>query len=82
MPPWQTQAGTTIFAPFPKDTDYFGDPAKMWMINFRVRDLDKMVAQRRSHGVEVKVYPRDSIDQFAHLKDAEGNPIELWQPAS
>jgi glyoxylase I family protein len=34
----------TVFAPFRKDTAYFGDPAQQWMSNFRVRDLDKMTA--------------------------------------
>ncbi len=23
-PPWQQEAGPTVFAPFPADTDYFG----------------------------------------------------------
>lgn len=25
--PWQQQGGSTAFAPFAQDTDYFGDPA-------------------------------------------------------
>ena len=40
MPSWRTEAGTTVFAPFPKDTSYFGDPNQQWMLNFRVHDLD------------------------------------------
>jgi len=28
---------------------YFGDPNKVWMVNFRVRDLDKMPANRPRH---------------------------------
>jgi len=78
---WTQEAGATAFSPFPDSTDYFGDPHKVWMINFRVRDLDKMVDQLRAAGVEVKVaaesYPNG---RFAHLHDPEGNPIELWQP--
>jgi hypothetical protein len=46
-PPWQQQAGPTDYAPFPEDTKYFGDPAKQWMVNFRVANLDAMVAQLR-----------------------------------
>ncbi len=34
--PWNTQAGMTVIAPFPADTDYFGRPEQQWMINFRV----------------------------------------------
>src|SRR5262249_17262654 len=79
--PWRTSAGTTIFAPFKEDTSYFGDQRLQWMINFRVRDLEKMVAQLRDRGITVDVdsdtYPNG---RFARLSDPEGNPIQLWQP--
>ena len=79
---WEQEAGPTVFSPFPETTKYFGDPSKTWMLNFRVRDLDKMAAQLRTAGIDVKVdaqsYP--GIGRFAHLHDPEGNPIELWQP--
>lgn len=79
---WQQEAGATAFTPFPETTKYFGDPQKAWMVNFRVHDLDKMVAQLRGAGIEVKDpenYP--NIGRFTRLHDPEGNPIELWQPA-
>jgi predicted enzyme related to lactoylglutathione lyase len=51
------------------------------MINFRVRDLDAMVAQLRRAGVEVEVDPQAYPNgRFARLKDPEGNPIQLWEP--
>ena len=79
---WQQEAGPTVFTPFPEKTGYFGDPAKMWMVNFRVHHLDRMVAQLRAAGIEVKVDPQAYPNgRFAHLRDPEGNPIELWQPA-
>ena len=78
---WQQEAGPTVFTPFPETTKYFGDPNKMWMVNFRVHDLEKMAAQLRAAGIEVKMYPADATGRFAHLHDPEGNPIELWQPA-
>ena len=81
-PPWRTSAGTTAFAPFKEDTSYFGDRRFQWMINFRVRELEKMVAQLRERGIAVEldtqVYPNG---RFARLSDPEGNPIQLWQPA-
>ena len=80
--PWQQQAGPTVFAAFPADTDYFGDQRVGWMINFRVDDLDAMTQQLRDKGIAVDVdseeYPNG---RFARLHDPEGNPIELWQPA-
>ncbi|HUO36127.1 MAG TPA: VOC family protein [Candidatus Acidoferrum sp.] len=79
-PVWEQEAGPTVFSPFPETTKYFGDPQKVWMVNFRVRDLDKMVAQLRTAGVEVKVDPESYPNgRFARLHDPEGNPIELWQ---
>ena len=80
-PCWSQDAGPTVFAPFPKGTEYFGRTEQQWMINFRVRDLAKMVAQLRDAGVEVEVdeevYPNGV---FARLADPEGNPIQLWEP--
>lgn len=80
-PPWKQEAGPTVFAPFPANSDYFGDPKKVWMVNFRVRDLDRMAAQLRAAGIAVKMDPeRYPNGRFARLQDPEGNPIELWEP--
>jgi glyoxylase I family protein len=80
-PSWETEAGTTVFAPFPEDTSYFGDPAQQWMLNFRVHDLDKMAAQLRGNGVAVEIDPEHYPNgRFAKVLDPEGNPIQLWQP--
>jgi glyoxylase I family protein len=79
--PWRQEAGTTAFAPFKHDTTYFGDMRLQWMINFRVRDLDKMAAQLRASGASVEVDPETyPMGRFAKTADPEGNPIQLWQP--
>ena len=79
---WRQEAGSTAFAPFPRDSKYFGNADKDWMVNFRVRDLDAMVNQLRQAGIAVDVVPEAYPNgRFAHLADPEGNPIELWQPA-
>jgi predicted enzyme related to lactoylglutathione lyase len=78
---WQQEAGSTAFTPFPEASKYFGDASKVWMLNFRVRDLDKMAAQLQAAGIAVKVDPQSyPYGRFARLHDPEGNPIELWQP--
>jgi glyoxylase I family protein len=78
---WQQEAGPTVFSPFAETSDYFGDVHKVWMVNFRVRDLDRMAAQLRAAGIEVKIDPQSYPNgRFARLHDPEGNPIELWQP--
>lgn len=79
--PWLQETGPTAFAPFPADSDYFGKPTQSWMLNFRVRDLDAMVAQLRAAGVEVTTDPEAYPNgRFARLHDPDGNPIELWEP--
>jgi predicted enzyme related to lactoylglutathione lyase len=78
---WRQEAGTTVFAPFKWDTTYFGDPKQMWMINFRVRSLDKMAAQLKGRGIAVEVDPETYPNgRFAKVVDPEGNPIQLWEP--
>src|SRR5437899_10049802 len=52
--PWRQEAGPTVFAPFPEDTNYFGNPKQTWMINFRVRNLYAMTAQLRDAGIIVE----------------------------
>jgi glyoxylase I family protein len=80
--PWQQEAGPTAFAPFPEGTDYFGDAKQAWMVNFRVRDLDAMVAQLRAAGIAIAVDPQQYPNgRFARAHHPEGNPIELWEPA-
>jgi len=79
--PWYHEAGATVFAPFAKDTDYFGRAEQQWMINLRVRDLDPMMEQLRAANINVSMDPQQYPNgRFARLHDPEGNPIELWQP--
>lgn len=79
--PWWQQPGPTAFEPFPDDTSYFGRPSQGWMVNFRVRNLEAMVAQLRAHGLDVTVDPENYPNgRFARLHDPEGNPVELWEP--
>ena len=51
------------------------------MINFRVPDLDAMVAQLKRGGIAVEVAPETYPNgRFARPQDPEGNPIQLWEP--
>jgi predicted enzyme related to lactoylglutathione lyase len=80
---WQQEAGPTVFAPFDAETDYFGSRAQQTMINFRVRDIDAMLAQLRTKRADVaaETQDMDGVGRFAWVTDPEGNRIELWQPA-
>lgn len=80
---WRQEVGPTVFAPFEAETDYFGSRAQQTMINFRVRDLDSMLAQLRAKGADVNVDTQDidGVGRFGWVTDPEGNRIELWQPS-
>ena len=52
---WIQEAGETVFAPFPQDSEMIGPPEHTWMINLRVADLDVMVTQLRGVGETVEV---------------------------
>ncbi len=81
---WWQEAGPTVWAPFPTDTDYFGRRDQGWMINVRVRDLDAMLAQLRASGATIPEEAQEmaGIGRFGWVEDLEGNRVELWQPAS
>jgi predicted enzyme related to lactoylglutathione lyase len=71
----------TVWAPFPADTGYFGREEQQLMVNFRVRDLDAMLAQLRSAGVEVDSRVEEHENgRFGWATDPDGNRFELWQP--
>jgi predicted enzyme related to lactoylglutathione lyase len=80
---WTQEAGPTVFATFASDTDYFGSPTQQTMLNFRVSDLDAMLAQLRAKGANVSddVQEMEGVGRFGWVTDPEGNRIELWQPA-
>ncbi len=81
---WRQGGGPTVFCPFKHDTEYFGRPEQQWMLNFRVEDLDAIVAQLQRHGIDVERRPEEwdsEVGRFARIHDPEGNPIELWEPA-
>jgi predicted enzyme related to lactoylglutathione lyase len=73
--------GMTVFAHFPVATNYFGEGPQQTMVNFRVDDLDALVAQLGEAGVRVDPKREDvSYGRFAWIWDPEGNRVELWEP--
>ena len=72
-----------MFATFEFETDYFGSRAQQTMLNFRVSDLDAMLAQLRATGADVATETQDmeGVGRFGWATDPEGNRVEPWQPA-
>ncbi len=51
------------------------------MINYRVANLKKMLAQLKKQRVWVDSKIEESeFGKFGWIKDGEGNRIELWEP--
>ncbi|HEV2805249.1 MAG TPA: VOC family protein [Chthoniobacterales bacterium] len=70
-----------VWSPFPSDTTYFAPSSKPFMINFRVANLDELLAELRSKGVAVdEKTEKSEFGYFGWAMDPEGNRIELWEP--
>jgi predicted enzyme related to lactoylglutathione lyase len=79
---WRQGDGPTVFATFDPESEYFGSRAQQTMLNFRVGDLDAMLAQLRDKGADVASETQDmeGVGRFGWVTDPEGNRVELWQP--
>jgi predicted enzyme related to lactoylglutathione lyase len=73
--------GYTVWSLFPEDTTYFGAGTQAFMVNFRVDDLDALLASLRAAGcaVDEKTHA-DEHGKFGWVTDPEGNRVELWEP--
>lgn len=73
--------GYLQWSPFPENTKYFDPSSKDFMINYRVENIEALVEELKSNGVNVL----DSIEtydygKFVHIMDQDNNKIELWEP--
>ncbi len=70
------------WSPFKSGSTYFAPSKKEFMINYTVQNIEALVEQLKQDGVTV-VDEIASYDygKFVHIMDAEGNKIELWEPA-
>lgn len=75
--------GLTVWHIAEKESQWFSPSDSSFMINYRVDDLDEMIAQLRAGGVEIIQGPESHENgKFAWLMDPEGNKVELWEPMS
>src|SRR3984893_2463162 len=74
----------TVWSAFPANTSYFGSGPAPFMVNYRVRNLDAMLAQLRAAGAQVadRVDDYGELGRFGWATDPEGNRFELWEPRS
>ena len=78
-----SETGYTVWSVFPDSTDYFSPSEQSFMVNFRVADLESLIAALKEEGVEVvgeiQQHPNG---KFAWILDPEGRKVELWEPVA
>jgi len=75
--------GVTAWHIAEKESQWFSPSDSTFMINYRVDNLDEMLAQLREGGVEIIRGPEsDENGKFAWVMDPEGNKVELWEPTT
>ncbi|HVU18649.1 MAG TPA: VOC family protein [Candidatus Didemnitutus sp.] len=73
--------GTSVWSVFPRTKETFSGSKQEFMINYRVKDLKKLLTALKREGVWIDPKVEDTpYGKFAWIKDAEGNRIELWEP--
>ena len=73
--------GLTVWTVAAKDSTWFAPSTQSFMINYRIDNMDEMLAQLKKAGVEIVSGP-DSAEngKFAWILDPDGNKVELWEP--
>ena len=73
--------GMTVWNAAAPDTKWFAPSESNFMINYRVDDLDELLAQLKEAGVEIVGGPDSDFNgKFAWIMDPDGNKVELWEP--
>jgi predicted enzyme related to lactoylglutathione lyase len=73
--------GYTVWSPFKARTRYFAPSKKAFMLNYRVADLESLMALLKKEKVEIiGGIERSEYGKFAWIMDPEGNKIELFEP--
>jgi predicted enzyme related to lactoylglutathione lyase len=73
--------GVTVWCVADKESKWFSPSDSPFMINYRVDNLDELIAQLRADGVEIISGPESHENgKFAWIMDPDGNKVELWEP--
>ena len=73
--------GVTVWSLASPDSDWFSPSQSSFMINYRVDNLDELIAQLRAAGVVILKGPESHENgKFAWILDPDHNKVELWEP--
>jgi predicted enzyme related to lactoylglutathione lyase len=73
--------GLTVWTTASSDSKWFSPSDSSFMINYRVDDIDELLAELKAKGIEPVAGPDKAENgKFAWIVDPDGNKIELWEP--
>ena len=73
--------GLTVWTTADNDSKWFSPSESSFMINYRVDNLDELLAQLKQNGVEIQQGPESHENgKFAWIMDPDDNKVELWEP--
>jgi predicted enzyme related to lactoylglutathione lyase len=73
--------GLTVWTTADNDSKWFSPSESSFMINYRVDNLDELLATLKQNGVEIVSGPEYAENgKFAWIMDPDGNKVELWEP--
>lgn len=73
--------GLTVWSLAEAGTKWFSPSTAPFMINYRVDNLDEMLAQLKRAGIDILQGPESHENgKFAWVLDPDGNKVELWEP--
>ena len=73
--------GMTVWHTADQDSTWFSPSESAFMINYRVDDLEALLEQLSTEGIEIQQGPEyHENGVFAWIMDPDGNKVELWEP--
>lgn len=73
--------GLTVWTIAEKNSNWFEPSHSSFMINYRVDDMEGMLSQLKTNGIEILKGPEAHENgKFAWIMDPDGNKVELWEP--
>ena len=74
-------SGATAWHVAENGSEWFAPSQSSFMINYRIDDMDGMLAQLKKNKVSVVKGPdSDEQGRFVWVMDPDGNKVELWEP--
>ena len=73
------RVGSTVWSIMDATSKYFAPSRERFMVNYRVANLDRVLAALKREGIDAKREDSE-FGRFAWIFDPEGRKLELWEP--